>query len=169
MAWWNLGFKSPWLHCSDNSESRFRQQLCQQFSCGSSVWMRTIRRCAKLYRTTNEAENLSSSGEVINGLARRPSDGRWRVIGSDITFAESDEQLAIHRYLTVYKPAKTPAAISFAVPVPDPLTRVEDLPVLTRLNTLPPGNAKRPSICRRERSGPGYGNRFSRGPSTRLR
>ena len=47
-------------------------------------------RKAEHYRTSDD--------EVINGLARRPSDGRWRIIGTDITFTEPDEKLAIHRF-----------------------------------------------------------------------
>lgn len=39
-----------------------------------------------------------SNGNPIPGLARRPSDGRWRVIGSDITFSEPDEKRAIARF-----------------------------------------------------------------------
>ena len=40
----------------------------------------------------------TSDGKPIEGLARRPSDGRWRIIGTDITFTEADERLAVHRY-----------------------------------------------------------------------
>ena len=31
-------------------------------------------------------------------MARRPSDGRWRVIGANTTFSEPDEKLAIHKF-----------------------------------------------------------------------
>jgi integrase len=37
-------------------------------------------------------------GEVVNGLARRPSDGRWRIIGTKTTYTELDERLAVHRF-----------------------------------------------------------------------
>ncbi|MGA2751466.1 MAG: tyrosine-type recombinase/integrase [Tepidisphaeraceae bacterium] len=37
-------------------------------------------------------------GEVVNGLARRPSDGRWRIIGTETTYTELDERLAVHRF-----------------------------------------------------------------------
>src|SRR3954463_8495189 len=37
-------------------------------------------------------------GSYVQGLARRPSDGRWRIIGTDITFTEPDESLAVHRF-----------------------------------------------------------------------
>jgi integrase len=38
--------------------------------------------------------------EPIYGLARRPSDGRWRVIATGYTFTEADERLAVHRFRT---------------------------------------------------------------------
>lgn len=37
-------------------------------------------------------------GDPIVGLARRPGDRRWRIIGTDITFSEPDEYAAIARY-----------------------------------------------------------------------
>jgi integrase len=40
----------------------------------------------------------TADDKVIEGLARRPSDGRWRIIGTPITFVESDEQTAIARF-----------------------------------------------------------------------
>lgn len=47
------------------------------------------------------AEHYTTSwDEPIYGLARRPSDGRWRIIGTDVTFTESDERLAVHRFKT---------------------------------------------------------------------
>jgi integrase len=45
------------------------------------------------------AEHYRSTwGEIINGLARRPSDKRWRIIGTDITYTEPDESVAIARF-----------------------------------------------------------------------
>jgi integrase len=41
---------------------------------------------------------VTSEGETIVGLSRRQSDGRWRVIGTQITFSEPDERLAVARY-----------------------------------------------------------------------
>jgi len=37
-------------------------------------------------------------GKPIVGLSRRPSDGRWRIIGTQTTFTEPDEQKAIARF-----------------------------------------------------------------------
>src|SRR5436305_9615165 len=34
----------------------------------------------------------------VVGLARRPSDGRWRIIGTNITFTEPDERKAIAKF-----------------------------------------------------------------------
>jgi len=40
----------------------------------------------------------TSTGELINGLSRRP-DGRWRIVGSaNKMFSEPDEALAIHKF-----------------------------------------------------------------------
>lgn len=41
---------------------------------------------------------VTSDGETVVGLARRPSDGRWRIIGTNVTFSESDEKLAVFRF-----------------------------------------------------------------------
>lgn len=38
------------------------------------------------------------NGKTIEGLSRRPSDGRWRVIGTQITFTEPDERKAVARF-----------------------------------------------------------------------
>jgi integrase len=61
-------------------------------------------------RGRKKSNYAASWGETINGLARRPSDGRWRVIGSDITFTEPDERKAVaHFYaLTSTKKPLTP-------------------------------------------------------------
>src|SRR5687767_14875785 len=49
-------------------------------------------------RGRRAAHYRCSDGKVINGLARRPSDGRWRVIGTGATFVEPDELKAIGRF-----------------------------------------------------------------------
>ena len=38
------------------------------------------------------------TGLPVIGLSRRPSDGRWRIIGTQITFTEPDPQKAIEQY-----------------------------------------------------------------------
>jgi hypothetical protein len=48
-------------------------------------------RKAEHYRTKKD-------DKPIEGLARRPSDGRWRIIGTSITFTEPNEQAAILRF-----------------------------------------------------------------------
>jgi hypothetical protein len=40
---------------------------------------------------------VSSTGETIVGLSRL-TDGRWRIIGTQIRFSESDERKAIERF-----------------------------------------------------------------------
>jgi integrase len=37
-------------------------------------------------------------GSYVHGLARRPSDGRWRIIATGYTFTEPDPQLAVHKF-----------------------------------------------------------------------
>jgi hypothetical protein len=37
-------------------------------------------------------------GNPIVGLSRRPSDGRWRIIGTQTTFSEPDETKAIEKF-----------------------------------------------------------------------
>ena len=49
-------------------------------------------------RGRKPAHFTTSDGKPIEGMARRPADGRWRIIGTDITFTEPDERLAVHRY-----------------------------------------------------------------------
>jgi integrase len=44
-----------------------------------------------------------SNNKPIEGLARRPSDGRWRVIGTDITFTEPNEVRAIARFRSIQR------------------------------------------------------------------
>ena len=41
---------------------------------------------------------VASWGETINGLSRRPSDGRWRIIGTQTTYSEPDERRAVERF-----------------------------------------------------------------------
>lgn len=60
---------------------------------------------------------VTSNGETIVSLARRPSDGRWRFIGTDITFSESDENQAIFRFRQWRRSQKL-ESITFAEPVP---------------------------------------------------
>lgn len=45
-----------------------------------------------------KAEHHRTADGTYHGLARRPSDGRWRIIGTSITFTEPDENLAVHRF-----------------------------------------------------------------------
>jgi integrase len=44
-----------------------------------------------------------SQGVPVPGLSRRPSDGRWRVIGTQQTFTEPDEAKAIQKFLRLTK------------------------------------------------------------------
>jgi integrase len=76
----------------------------------------------------------TSWGDCIPGLARRPSDGRWRVIGTGFTFTEPDERLAIHRYLTQYAPRPKVSTVAFPVPQPPPAAPAELWPVLTTID-----------------------------------
>src|SRR5258707_935857 len=76
----------------------------------------------------------ASWGDRINGLARRPSDGRWRVIGTDVTFSEPDERLAIHKYLIHYAPKAKTATVGFLVPQQERDHVTQDFPVLTSLD-----------------------------------
>jgi len=84
----------------------------------------------------------ASWGDPIPGLARRPSDGRWRVIGTDITFTEADERLAIHKYLTLYAPSAKAATVQFPLPQPASNARPESLPVLTTFDYATPGQCQ---------------------------
>lgn len=52
-------------------------------------------------RGRKPASYTTSWNETINGLARRPSDGRWRIIGTDTTFTEPDERLAVHKFQSI--------------------------------------------------------------------
>src|SRR5262245_3201716 len=45
-----------------------------------------------------------SNGTPIEGLARRPKDGRWRIIGTNITFTEENEQRAIAKFHRLRQP-----------------------------------------------------------------
>ncbi len=42
-------------------------------------------------------------GNPVFGLSRRASDGRWRVIGTDITFTEPNKYRAIARFLSMQR------------------------------------------------------------------
>src|SRR5260221_1823392 len=42
--------------------------------------------------------HVAADGTTINGLARRPSDGRWRIIATGYTFTEPEEEKAIDRF-----------------------------------------------------------------------
>ncbi len=53
---------------------------------------------------------VSSTGETVVGLSRRPSDGRWRVIGTQKTFTEPDEAKAIERFRQLSAPPIPPLA-----------------------------------------------------------
>jgi len=79
---------------------------------------RKVGRKAAHYRT--------SWGEVINGLARRLSDGVWRVIATGQKYTEPDERLAVHIYRTRYVTARTSTV---AIPLPAGPT-----PVLTQFD-----------------------------------
>jgi integrase len=52
---------------------------------------------------------VTSWGDPIPGLARRPSDGRWRVVATGFTFTEPTERLAVDRFyeLTGHKEKTT--------------------------------------------------------------
>jgi integrase len=82
------------------------------------------------------AHYVAKDGTQVRGLSRRPTDGRWRVIGSNVTFTCDDEALAIHRYLTQYAPARASAVVDFPVPAVKPHSRVEDMPVLTTFDPV---------------------------------
>ena len=43
-----------------------------------------------------QKHHVTSRGETLVGLSCRPSDGRWRVIGSRITFTEPDEGVRLN-------------------------------------------------------------------------
>jgi integrase len=64
----------------------------------------------------------AADGTIINGLARRPSDGRWRIIGTAITFTEPDEALAIHRFRT-WQAKQTGEKIAIPVAVLDDVNK----------------------------------------------
>jgi integrase len=70
------------------------------------------------------ANHHEFNGKRIEGLARRPSDGRWRVIGTNITFTEPSEVRAIAKYYAL-KSGKQPEQWLRIVPGqpnhPDPL------------------------------------------------
>jgi integrase len=61
------------------------------------------------------AHYVTADNKPIEGLARRPSDGRWRIIGTDITFTEPDERLAIHRFRTWQRQQNGPGLIHVPV------------------------------------------------------
>src|SRR4051812_17797784 len=42
--------------------------------------------------------HVAADGTTINGISRRPSDGRWRIIATGFTFTEPDEAKAIERF-----------------------------------------------------------------------
>jgi integrase len=72
-------------------------------------------------RRGRKAEHFrTADDEVINGLARRPSDGRWRIIGTDITFTEPDEALAVHRFRTWQRSQKPETVLLPVATVTDP-------------------------------------------------
>lgn len=57
----------------------------------------------------------SYSGETIVGLSRRPSDGRWRVIGTQTTFTEPDERRAVAKFRALQRGESEPTvALQFA-------------------------------------------------------
>lgn len=45
-----------------------------------------------------QKHHTGPDGTPVIGLSRRPSDGRWRVIGTNITFTEPDERRAIAKF-----------------------------------------------------------------------
>ncbi len=73
-------------------------------------------------------------GNPVFGLSRRPSDGRWRVIGTNTTFTEPNEYRAIARFLSMQRGDEPEHWLQFAAqprsadPLADfnaPLTRIE--------------------------------------------
>jgi hypothetical protein len=50
----------------------------------------------------------TADGRQIYGLSKRPSDGRWRIIGTQITFSEPDEEKAIKKFYEL-RPSSEPA------------------------------------------------------------
>lgn len=58
--------------------------------------MNTVQIKAKTGRKRDDY--VTSWGERIIGLSRRPSDGRWRIIGTQTTYTEADERTAVERF-----------------------------------------------------------------------
>lgn len=59
----------------------------------------------------------TSWGEVIDGLRRRPSDGRWVIVATGQMFSEEDERRAVARFRRWQaRQARKTAALSTAVP-----------------------------------------------------
>src|SRR5258707_1225250 len=65
-----------------------------------------------------------------------------RVIGTDVTFSEPDERLAIHRYLTHYAPKAKRTTVGFLVPQPKRNHVTSDLPLLTSFDYSPSGECQ---------------------------
>lgn len=59
---------------------------------------------------------ITADGETIVGLARRPADGRWRIIGTRITFTEPDEKLALHKF-RMYQARQEKSVMKFTQPL----------------------------------------------------
>lgn len=58
-------------------------------------------------RGRRPAHYHSSWGEVVNGLSRRATDGRWRIIATGRTFTEPDERRAVERFRELTRPGPT--------------------------------------------------------------
>jgi len=52
----------------------------------------------KRRRGRRQVDYPGPDGQKVIGLSRRPKDGRWRIIGTDITYTEPDERMAIARF-----------------------------------------------------------------------
>jgi hypothetical protein len=85
---------SRWLHEDSATESQYCQKRRQKPLTFGGVFVPV-----DLMKTGRKQKHWTNTktGKPIDGLTRRP-DGRWRIIGTQITYTEHDEQRAIERF-----------------------------------------------------------------------
>jgi hypothetical protein len=80
-------------------QSTFGQEIGQKLLTASPISfpVRGMTTATPSKPGREQKHHVTAKGKTIVGLSRRP-DGRWRVIGTQQTFRETDEEKAVARF-----------------------------------------------------------------------